>query len=119
MQVAYPATNPYTLGVRSSESDQNSDQDKDMSPFAIRFLRLVVPLVLVALAATWAEACPTCKQALAHDPNGAEMARGFAYSILFMLSVPYLIFAGLGSYLYWLVKRSRPQRTPLSPVQTA
>src|SRR6185436_10359396 len=40
------------------------------------------------LSAAIASACPTCKDSLAHDPASANLVRGYAYSILFMLSMP-------------------------------
>jgi hypothetical protein len=61
----------------------------------------------IVLSASAANACPTCKDNLAHDPAGASLARGYAYSILFMLSMPPLIFGGLSGYFYWEVRRAR------------
>lgn len=52
-------------------------------------------------------ACPTCKESLTHDPATMNLARGYAYSILFMLSMPPLIFSGLAGYFYWEVRRAR------------
>ncbi|MEX2027463.1 MAG: hypothetical protein WEH44_09180 [Pirellulaceae bacterium] len=72
--------------------------------------RFLAPLALaasLALAADVALACPTCKDQLAHDPQSANVARGYAMSIIFMLSMPPLIFAGLGSYFYWEVRKAR------------
>jgi heme/copper-type cytochrome/quinol oxidase subunit 2 len=64
-------------------------------------------LALVALAAGVATACPTCKDSLAHDPASANLVRGYAYSILFMLSMPPLIFSGLSVYFYWEVRKAK------------
>jgi hypothetical protein len=77
------------------------------------------PLLLIALGlalaalALWpdlAAACPTCKDNLAHDPSTANLARGYAYSIMFMLSMPPLIFGGLSAYFYWEVRRARARQ---------
>jgi heme/copper-type cytochrome/quinol oxidase subunit 2 len=62
---------------------------------------------LVAWLAGPVMACPTCKDSLTHDPATANLARGYAYSILFMLSMPPLIFSGLAAYFYWEVRRAR------------
>jgi hypothetical protein len=62
------------------------------------------------LFAAAAEACPTCKDSLAHSPNSQNLARGYAYSILFMLSMPPLIFGGLSAYFYWEVRRARARQ---------
>ncbi|WP_425616874.1 hypothetical protein NA78x_000535 [Anatilimnocola sp. NA78] len=60
----------------------------------------------VLLLAGIAQACPTCKDQLASDPETYNIARGYFWSILFMLTMPILIFTGLGSYFYWEVRRA-------------
>ncbi|GIW94299.1 MAG: hypothetical protein KatS3mg110_2340 [Pirellulaceae bacterium] len=73
--------------------------------------RLIVQLVLVAVVwlgiATAVWACPTCKQAIAEGGNAEGLVRGYYYSILFMMSMPFLILGGLGAYFYWEVRRAR------------
>lgn len=75
--------------------------------------KLVALCLLAAFALLlWPEfaaACPTCKDNLAHDPAAAGLVRGYAYSILFMLSMPPLIFGSLCAYFYWEVRRARAQ----------
>jgi len=74
----------------------------------IRFLRQSAAALGLALLLTGiAAACPTCKDSLANDPATANLARGYAYSILFMLSMPPLIFSGLSLYFYWEVRKAR------------
>ena len=54
---------------------------------------LTVILVQPALA------CPTCKQALAENGQSQDgLVRGYFWSILFMMSMPFLIFCGMGYY---------------------
>jgi len=67
-------------------------------------------LMAVMLSAAIATACPTCKDSLAHDPASANLARGYAYSILFMLSMPPLILGGLSAYFYWEVRKARARQ---------
>lgn len=72
--------------------------------------RVWIAAVAVVFALAWSEiaaACPTCKDSLTHDPASANLARGYAYSIIFMLSMPPLIFTSLALYFYWLVRRER------------
>ena len=64
-------------------------------------------IALVVLLSSAAFACPTCKDQLAHDPESANIARGYAYSIVFMLSMPPLIFSSLCAYFYWEVRKAR------------
>ncbi len=73
--------------------------------------RLSTPLfavLLLVLVGSYAVACPTCKDSLAeNDPNNATLVRGYFWSILFMMSMPFLILAGLSSYMYYEVRRAR------------
>jgi len=69
-----------------------------------RLLALAV-LLLVFLSSA-VEACPTCRQGLA-DGQHASMVRGYFWSIVFMMSMPFLIFASLASYFYIQVSRAR------------
>ena len=64
----------------------------------------------VMLPTVMAMACPTCKESLAHDPASANLARGYAYSILFMLSMPPLILGGLSAYFYWEVRKAKARQ---------
>ena len=69
-------------------------------------------LLLLAAIVLWAEpavACPMCKEAL--GAKGGDLVSGFFYSILFMLSMPFLIFTGMGTYLYMLVRKARASQT--------
>ena len=78
----------------------------------LKIRRLNVCLLVLALAAIHgtALACPNCKEALANDPAAAGLVRGYFYSILFMLSMPVLIFSGLSSYFYWEICRGRARQ---------
>jgi hypothetical protein len=67
-------------------------------------------LLTLALWAAAATACPTCKENLAHDPASANLVRGYAYSILFMLSMPPLILGGLSAYFYWEVRKAKARQ---------
>jgi hypothetical protein len=74
---------------------------------ARQIIEAVLALAIVLLIGGVASACPTCKDSLAHDPASANLARGYAYSILFMLSMPPLIFSGLTAYFYWEVRKAK------------
>jgi hypothetical protein len=73
------------------------------------YLRTIALGCLLWLACSTGPAlgCPTCKDSLAHDPASANLVRGYAYSILFMLSMPPLIFSGLSAYFYWEVRKAK------------
>lgn len=80
---------------------------------------MLVCVIAFALVADVALACPTCKDNMAHDPASANLVRGYAYSILFMLSMPPLIFGSLCAYFYWEVRKARAkQAQPVLPLQS-
>ena len=75
-----------------------------------RRCRSVMALLVVVLStATVAQACPACKQALASTENVAagNPIQGFMWSILFMMSMPFLLLGGFGTYLWYIVRRAR------------
>ena len=81
------------------------------SPTVCAVLRGTAALAIVIVLCSAALACPTCKDQLAHDPESANIARGYAYSIIFMLSMPPLILGSLCAYFYWEVRKARARQT--------
>src|SRR5687768_6177692 len=79
-----------------------------------RLTRLAILLALVAVAICFADvavACPTCKDSVAqNDPHYQSMARGYYYSILFMLSMPFLIVTTFGTCAYRAFKKAEADR---------
>ena len=77
-------------------------------PTVTRWFVAAIVLALVLLIASVAAACPTCKEGLAqNDPQGRSLAAGYYYSILFMMSTPYIVLATFGSCAYYSIRRSR------------
>lgn len=69
-----------------------------------------VLLCMVVFAAD-AFACPTCKDAISgSDPVSVARATGYFYSILFMMSMPFVIIGTFGSVAYLSIKRARAQQ---------
>ena len=69
----------------------------------------VLSIATVLSIASVAQACPACKQALAsteHARSG-DPIQGFMWSILFMMSMPFLLLGGFGTYLWYIVRRAR------------
>jgi heme/copper-type cytochrome/quinol oxidase subunit 2 len=63
--------------------------------------------LLLLFLADAALACPTCKENLAHSPNAANLVRGYFWSIMFMMSMPFLLLGGLTTYFYLEVRKAR------------
>lgn len=70
----------------------------------------LLALALVAVLTAVASACPTCKEGLdQNDPHHQSLAAGFYYSILFMMSMPYIVLGSFG-YLAFLSIRKAKER---------
>src|SRR3954447_13625118 len=77
-------------------------------PTVTRWFVAAIVLALVLLIASVAAACPTCKEGLVqNDPQGQSLAAGYYYSILFMMSTPYIVLATFGSCAYYSIRRAR------------
>lgn len=70
-------------------------------------LFIVVMLLVFAGIAETALACPTCKDGMAGDPAYSNMVNGYFWSIIFMMSMPFLVFSGVAAYFYYEVRRAR------------
>jgi len=64
--------------------------------------------VAVVLGAADAFGCPTCKDAVnTSDPEGLNVARGYFYSILLMLAMPFTLAGSFGAYVWREMRRQR------------
>ncbi len=83
-------------------------------PAWITLVRVLLPLLVIAivlLTATDVLACPTCKDGLAEsDPTSQAQARGFFYSILFLMAMPFVILGTFGSAAYFSIRKAREQQ---------
>ena len=83
-----------------------------------RWLRIAIMVAMAAFllgAADAAWACPNCKEGLAqNDPHGQSIAAGYYYSILFMLSMPFIIITTFGAFAYRSVKKAQSQRVAVA-----
>src|SRR5215472_8296415 len=65
------------------------------------FLAALVCCAL-ALAVPAAQACPMCNQSIAGQD---QLPHAYMYSILFMLGMPALVFAGIGGAIYYKFRK--------------
>src|SRR3989337_2332368 len=73
-----------------------------------RWQMWIVAVAVVAVLATLAAACPTCKEGLDQsDPQHRSAAAGFYYSILFMMSMPYIILGSFGYLAFLSIRRAK------------
>jgi heme/copper-type cytochrome/quinol oxidase subunit 2 len=75
--------------------------------------RQFVPLLLIAavmavVAGAEALGCPNCKDAVnTSDPEGLNVARGYFYSILLMLAMPFTLVGSFGAYVWREMRRQK------------
>jgi len=76
-------------------------------------LRGIVTVVVVyCIASVWPEiatACPNCKEAYAAD-GMSSVATGFSTSILFLMSMPFLVVAGFALRLWFAMRKLHDTR---------
>lgn len=83
-------------------------------PGIFRWIIGALVVALLLLLASVAAACPTCKEGLAqNDPQGRAIAAGYYYSILFMMSMPYLVLGTFASVAYYTIRRARQAHAAL------
>jgi hypothetical protein len=79
-----------------------------------RWKRMAIVVALALFVVAFAEvamACPTCKDGVAeNDPHYQSMAAGYYYSILFMISMPFIIATTFGTFAYRAFKKAEAQR---------
>lgn len=68
-----------------------------------RLLITVVAVTLTLALEGAAFACPGCKEATSEQ--GQNLARGFSYSILFMMPIPFIIVGSFGGYAYYTMRQ--------------
>jgi hypothetical protein len=65
-------------------------------------------LLTVALVAAEALGCPNCKDAVnTADTDGLNLARGYFYSILLMLAMPFTLAGSFGCYVWREMRRQQ------------
>jgi hypothetical protein len=83
----------------------------DFRPYGLRdaMSRHVLPALVLTLtlaAGRAATACPNCKEAVSAQPSEvAGIARGYNHSVLFMVSMPFLLLGTGGLMVARAVKR--------------
>jgi hypothetical protein len=76
-----------------------------------RFPLAVAIAILAVLAAADAFGCPNCKDAVdTSDPDGLNLARGYFYSILLMLAMPFTLAGTFGCYVWREMRRQERAR---------
>ena len=74
----------------------------------LRSLCVAVAVLVCIAAASEAMGCPNCKDAVdTADPDGLNVARGYFYSILIMLAMPFTLVGSFGVYVWREMRRAK------------
>ena len=86
---------------------------------------LLLVVVAVLVLSDVASACPNCKDGIAaNDPHHASLVRGYFYSILLMMGMPFALISCFSIYMYREVLKARSRdaaklaEQTKSPVET-
>jgi predicted cation transporter len=80
----------------------------------------VLAVLAVGVMAGDALACPTCKEGISgSDPVSVARASGYFYSIIFMMSMPFVIVGTFGGAAYLSIRRARQQQIESNDMQAA
>ena len=87
----------------------------------MRFRAIITVALLIALLAVAdAFGCPNCKDAVdTSDPAGLNLARGYFYSILLMLAMPFMLAGSFGCYVWREMRRQRREHDEGGPRTSA
>jgi hypothetical protein len=78
-----------------------SNLKKQLTRFARQWALCAIVIIIAGHVAT---ACPTCKESLsANDP---QMIRGYFWSIMFMMAMPFSILTAMSTYFYLLIRKA-------------
>ncbi|MEI7781504.1 MAG: hypothetical protein WCJ18_06215 [Planctomycetota bacterium] len=90
---------------------------KSLGKSAALRIALLLLATVVVLSAGEAFGCPNCKDAVsANDPEGMNLARGYFYSILIMLAMPFTLVGSFGAYVWREMRRQKREGVPNPPL---
>ena len=71
---------------------------------------MVLVAMLIVQAGPDALGCPNCKDGVSTtDPDGLNVARGYFYSILFMLAMPFTLAGSFAAYVWREMRKQKRQ----------
>ena len=76
----------------------------------LRSIILAIAAFLALDSLGWAQGCAMCRSALESSPEGKMLASSFAYGILLLLFLPYIMFATISWVVYRAYRRKSKQR---------
>jgi uncharacterized membrane protein YadS len=88
-----------------------------MRSFGKRLIVAGLAICGLSVVAATAHACPMCSQSIAEEDL---LPHAYMYSILFMLTMPAMVFGGIGSVIYFKFRKfSAHQAATESPAEPA
>jgi hypothetical protein len=77
-----------------------------------KVMLLVLAICVLCACAEICQACPNCKNGMGANEN---LVRGYFWSILFMMSMPFALLTSFSCYFYFLVRRARVSGQTVPP----
>jgi len=77
-----------------------------------RFIALLLFMVVALATPAMVEACPLCSQALDGQAKYGNLPLAYMWSILFMMSMPFLLLGSFGTYMYYQICKARQNVAP-------
>ena len=89
---------------------RHEQRNSDMCS-TIRTQRTVIAFLVFSVffcCADFVSACPTCKNSIAGQEH---LVRGYFWSIIFMMSMPFILLTSFSAYFYYLIRKVRVAET--------
>lgn len=99
---------PETLSVGQGENwckTPAGSRGTSWLPSTFHIASLLAVLLFLTLPGI-VEACPSCKEGLSNEHHDG-LQEGFYWSILFMMSMPFLILGGLSTLFYLSIRKAK------------
>ena len=77
-----------------------------------RFIALSLLMIVALATPAMVEACPLCSQALDGQAKYGNLPLAYMWSILFMMSMPFLLLGSFGTYMYYQIRKVRQNIAP-------
>ncbi len=114
MARATPSLPSQFIGLNSGRYNEG------MKRIHLAMLPACCVLAVLAVVAADALGCPNCKDAVnTSDPDGLNVARGYFYSILLMLAMPFTLAGSFAAYVWREVRRQKRRESEGSSEQVS
>jgi hypothetical protein len=106
--VFQPEVEGYDLDMSEASVHRSPRQPSPRAVGRLSVSPVLLAAALVVLLMGVAVACPNCKDGVdTSDPDGLNVARGYFFSILLMLAMPFTLVGSFGCYVWREMRRQQ------------